>query len=412
MGWSDLISAGSDFLDVGGDILDVGGDLASFAGDAYGIYSALWGPGADAADRAEAAAGLQEDMAKFQRAQAIKRNEIGQETANTYQDAIQSYYDSLGGAGMYDPQTVSDLAAFYENEFQDERGWVQQNINDLLMGSEPGIQGKQGEYMGGQDAFGTADYMGMVPGAAPDYTEGNYDQLVNELATGYYDTFARQADRAIAEVYGNQRADSLRRGLGRSTYDIESKKAASSQAARMRDEAVTKAVNQALSHAGKRQGMDVNNLSARMNSYGGELDRSRMGITAGSQGVADRIRSATATADLDAAAHNTYWDNLNAAGGFLGTTEGLRPGDTAQAYDMATSQVGKNMDLRNAGEDQIFKGVTRGPSYWMDAMSGASNMAANAGSSVPNFWNNRAMSSAYAMGQGLEGARDWGSLFD
>jgi hypothetical protein len=398
----------------------------------FGGTAALSGlfSGRSASKAASEAAALTREQLQFDQGMARRSVDISEEAGDALSAALEQFVATYGSAGSFDPNAIAALSDL----FADER-----------TGFRTGMQGaaeREGATAFGRDAAmgrgfaAFADDMGFTPGAdyssyfgdvgAPDtdisVREGVYDGLVDRLATAYLDKFSYETDRSAREALASQDADAISRGLERSTYDIESEKGVADVVARRRNQDVIAAVEQAIGHVGKLQGLDTGNLQMRMSEFGGELERGGFGLRLGGTRLEadhaemqDRIQGVGAGQGLLGGASAYYWGNRSQPIREMASIISATPNDTYETGQMAIGQTGALQGLRNNTLQEVVTMATAPYATRLQGFTPGAQFSRNANAGTGTLLDSSTRASVAAgsaFGTGLERLSnvDWSKI--
>lgn len=395
-------------------------------------------------DAAQDASATNDRMVDFNIGQGERAIGLSNEGGDSILKAIQAAMGQIGGS-PYSAGEVDRLASMFSGNRAGER----EHLNDVLdFGTAFGASSRDS---GLNDVSGRADSLGlgqneyeslvadnyMPPGllrdqiaggpASGSYTagisggpargefvsdfdfidtpdtdvsayEGGYDALVNRLSQDYLDRFSSETDRSAREAIGQQQSDSIRKGMERSTYDIESGRAVADTVARRRNQDVVAAVEQAVKHVASRQGLDTGNQQMRLAELEGGLGRAshQLGEATGRTNARaseydSRLRNDMTSLD---ARRGEFDDQLRS---------GMARADAiGREFDWTRQIDGDRIDARRAAFDDRITGLnasqglmTNAANYgWGNRMNALNEFTAREGA-IPNEW---ATSRAWAQG--------------
>lgn len=409
MGWFDSIvdTLGSGFNSIDASDIETGLDIAgsglSVASGVSGLFDSSM---SDAKDAQRKSLALQTELAKRSAA-------IGDEGGAALADAFKQYLDSVGSEGFYTPDKIDQLSNKFEaarrGEHVQEKAQVENLMEDLMgLGGQIGGDTPNyneianiapGDYKRYADVSpgNYYDEMGRI-NANVSAREGNYDGLINELSQGYLDRFSNNTERAVDNIYANQEVDAIRRGMDRSTYDIQSKRAASAEAKKLYDEDVMKSIDEALAFIQGRQGLDTGNQGMRLNQLQGESSVAELGMNAVGQNVGDRFKRGGMMLNAEAqgqgdryksaglrmsAGQNSIMDkirSLEAGQNLMANSQNMRanqwntPNIEYDSLGKAYSSFGREQDARRSGFQEMAYTIGKPYEFQKTGVSNAGSL--------------------------------------
>lgn len=368
------------------------------------VFSAIkdWAPiviggagvvgGVLAGNRADRAANQANALTQAQIDQSGRILEIGNDAGTALERAFRDYLKNIGDAGFFTTENVNDASARYYDDIMAETGMVRSAMDARRRGGYSGAE----QFIEAVDAAGRPYYIPVGVSPTGGFREGNYDGLVNELSSAFLARLNAESADAIDQIMGEQSSDAIRRGLDRSTYDIETSRAAAGQVARMRNQNVLAATQAAQQFVAGRQGLDVGNQNANLAALNFDLGlereaiQRRMGAT---RFGADLISGAAAN---DAALDAAYIQREAGIQSVVGSGAAGRAYDQALADLEATGQLRRNAlselsaivsgpyNFRMGGSGQALQALSNAGQGATGQMNAWANMAAGAWSGAGN----------------------------
>lgn len=457
MGFFDAVTTGLGYASDAADVVDTGLNIAS------GVSGLLDDSAEDAYAAQIRALDQQGDMSERIAA-------IGDRAGGELSKAYEEYLGRVGDTGFFDPQEIANLSNFFKQEYGREftnEGKAINNYKDEILRQGMGHAGNmhqwgdtfRDEIVGYADSLGIdPNYLAEVQAMDPDmaaadaaiagantdigFREGQYDQLVNDLSSQYLDTFEDNTQREVDRMYSMTEADAIRKGMDRSTYDIEAKKGAMSQAKSMRDQDVIKAIDQALAHVGQRQQADLQNQQGRVTEFSGGMDRAglgmkragvgmeraQLGMNARQQEINEKMRALEMSRGLNTtgldAGRAFYRDGINTSSGLYDAGAGLRgkqyslvPNRQHTAMGRAFGTWGNLNKGRQSGLNELTYTIGKPYEFQSTGASNAGQMMGNTASGWGNATTAASQARAgqmKALGRGLTSLSNtnWDSMFE
>lgn len=352
-GWFDLISGG---------IAAAGGLMAS--------------------QRAGEASDASLEAIRAQIAAANRLAGIGDEAGGALAEAFKAYIANVGGG--FSAEGFDDLAGGIAHERAGGRDRIANAVDGFLADMQRGGATRDGIL---STASGMRPGVGTSGPSVPMLTEGNYSDEIHRLATDFRGALDASSKGTVNRIMGVQEADAMSRGLDRSTYGIQTRKAAADQIATLSNENMLKAVQMATQQVGQNQALDLalNNASLTFNS-----EAFKRNLLSSTTAFDQNLRAISSASDLERTSRGLDLETIRAAIASLGGVDALvGPGESSKARQYAGADFATQAQLRGLTRAEIndliaTPAMLRG--NLLNASSGAIRNASSAALTDASQW--------------------------
>ncbi len=289
--------------------------------------------GIAAANRADKSSDASLEAIRAQIRAADRLAALGDEGGAALAEAFKAYIDNVG-------------PGFSADGFEDAAGGIaldrahsRNNIANAVDGFLARMSGPGGTR---KQILGNAASVGP---SVPMLTGGNYSDEIYNLAGDFHAAFDARSAPAVERLMSMQEADAMSRGMDRSTYGIQTRRAAADQVAKLSTDNMLKAVQAATQQVGRNQALDIalNNASLAFNSEA--FKRNMLSLNAASD-MEKTVRS------LDLETIRSALANLGGVDALVGAGEG------AKARQMAAADFASQAQLRGLTRQEITDLIT------------------------------------------------------
>ena len=282
---------------------------------------------------------------------ADRMAKIGDEGGGALAEAFKAYVDNVGpgfSAGEFD-----DMAGGIFDERAGGRDRIANAVDGFLADMQRGGATRDGIL---STASGMRPGVGTSGPSVPMLTEGNYSDEIHRLATDFHSAFDKQSEGTVNRILGVQEADAMSRGLDRSTYGIQTRKAAADQVAKLSTDNMLKAVQMATQQVGQNQALDLalNNASLTFNS-----EAFKRNLLSSTTSFDQNLRALSSASDLERTSRGLDLETIRAAIANLGGVDALvGAGDSVKARQYAASDFASQAQLRGLTRAEISDLIT------------------------------------------------------
>ena len=345
------------------------------------------------------------EFTELQKAQINRINTISDDGSDDLASAMAGYINTVGDAGFFNPQEISNLSGYLGEDRDADRRQVERDlVTGSAMHENAGLE-RLGDDLTMGTAMANQFYTDSGITADASARVGGYDGSIDALASDYYNTYSDINEREANRFLGNIEADGIRKGRSSSTADIETRKAAADVMAEKGQQAFTKSIADAISTLGQRQSLDAGDQQQRLAEHGAEIAESGLDLNASGQNFNQYLAGLNSAQGLRTNADNSYWTNRSNTLGEIAGVKGLGKGDAMGDFNNAIAITSGLGALRGNSLSEITQLATAPYQFQMTGSSDIAKLGAYGAAASGNLYdsaNTAATKGFNTAGQGLD----------
>jgi hypothetical protein len=328
--------------------------------------------------------------------------ERGQAGGDALEGLLNNWLQSAGTTGQFNPDTLNALSQQFLADQAASSGQAQglasQQAAAILANALGGMQQSFGNFAQIGDPPDVSRQVGNVQSEKVDtgVRRNYFDDELGAIAQRYLNNFNENTSRAANQAFGQSEVDSIRRGMERSSYDIESRKAVADMVAQRGNEDQINAINAAIGELGQKLGMEGELQRQFMTHQQGTLMQPEFLLRQLGLESETGLNSYGAMLQGLGLGHGINVDNIGAASGMARTgamnaSDMMNTGSNLFNSMLNAQQImSNNQGLRAGTMSELNNQI----GYPLTMRQGATNSAQNNYANMSHSWGNTGNSQA------------------